>query len=142
MPQLRFELEPDNRNVSDETLLSDLKKVATELGKGSVTIDEYNSKGRFNAQTLARRFGGWLNALAKAGLGKTKYMNILERELFANLERVWMILGRQPKYRELVPPLSKYAAHTYLSSPGQEVVRQCLTTCKRCANGATRGRAT
>lgn len=112
---MRFELEPDNRNASDETLLSDLRKVASQLGKGSVTTDEYNSNGRFNAQTLARRFGGWLNALAKAGLSKTKYINIRKEDLFANLERVWITLGRQPKYREVVPPLSKYAGHTYVN---------------------------
>ena len=112
---MRFELEPDDRNASDETLLSDLKKVASKLGKDSVTTDEYNSNGRFNAQTLARRFGGWPNALAKAGLSITKYMNIPEEELFANLERVWMTLGKQPKYREVVLPLSKYAGHTYVN---------------------------
>ncbi len=112
---MRFELELDNRNASDETLLSDLKKVASKLEKDSLTTDEYTSNGRFNAQTLARRFGGWPNALAKAGLSITKYMNIPEEELFANLERVWMTLGRQPKYREVVPPLSKYAGHTYVN---------------------------
>ncbi len=112
---MRFELEPDNRNVSDETLLSDLKKVASRLGKNSVTIDEYNSNGRFNTQTLARRFGGWPDALARAGLSITKYMNIPEEDLFADLERVWMTLGRQPRYREVVPPLSKYAGNTYVN---------------------------
>lgn len=51
--------------------------------------------------------------MATASLSKTKYHNIPEEDLFANLERVWMALGRQPKYGEVVPPLSKYAAHTY-----------------------------
>jgi len=44
---MKFELEPYHRNVSDEELLEDLRRVAEEIGKRSVTKDEYNEKGHF-----------------------------------------------------------------------------------------------
>jgi len=40
---MKFELEPHNRNVPENELLADLKRVAEELRKTSVTIDEYVS---------------------------------------------------------------------------------------------------
>ena len=54
---MKYELEPYNRNVSDEELLADLGRVAKKLGKNRVTIDEYNERGSFHATTLTRRFG-------------------------------------------------------------------------------------
>lgn len=51
---MKYELEPYNRNVPDEELLADLSRVAKELGKNRVTIDEYNERGRFHATTLTR----------------------------------------------------------------------------------------
>ena len=41
---MKFELEKYHRNTSDEELLTDLKRVATDLHK-SPTIDEYNERG-------------------------------------------------------------------------------------------------
>ena len=45
---MKFELEPYHRNVPDEELVADIRRVAKELGKRSVTIDEYNERGRFH----------------------------------------------------------------------------------------------
>ena len=41
---MKFELEPHHRNVPDEELIADVKRVAAALGKSSVTIDEYNRR--------------------------------------------------------------------------------------------------
>jgi len=40
-------------------------------------------------------------------------MNIPEEELFQNLEEIWMKLGRQPRYAEILKSLSKYHVGTY-----------------------------
>ncbi|MCO5260775.1 MAG: hypothetical protein M9916_11570 [Crocinitomicaceae bacterium] len=40
-------------------------------------------------------------------------LNIPVEELFKNIEEIWIILGRQPKYNEIKKPLSKYSAGTY-----------------------------
>jgi len=111
---MRFELEPHNRNVPEDELLADLKRVAGELQKSSVTADEYNERGRFHNTTLTRRFKlPWLKVLKLAGLSQTRNLHISNEELFDNLVDVWRKLGRQPKYQDLTSHISKYSAGTY-----------------------------
>ncbi|MCX6556903.1 MAG: HNH endonuclease [Candidatus Aminicenantes bacterium] len=111
---MKFKLKPYNRNSPDEKLVSDVKRVASELNKISVTIDEYNERGSFHATTLTRRFGSWFKVLELAGLQKSRSpLNISQEELFQNLEEIWTKLGRQPNYSETQKPLSKYSAGTY-----------------------------
>ncbi len=111
---MKFELSPNNRNLSDEELLSDVNKVAKQLGKDSVTLEEYNEKGRVHSTTLTRRFGSWFDVLERADLKPSRSkLNISDDELFKNLEEVWIKLGRQPKYTEMKTPLSKYSSGTY-----------------------------
>lgn len=85
---MRFELEPYHRNVTDNELIEDLKRVAQQLGKNTLTNIEYNHFGNFYSSTLRRRFGSWFSALEKAGLEKTRNLNITDEELFENLEEV------------------------------------------------------
>jgi len=108
-----FELENHHRNVPDKELLDDLAGVASRLKKRAVTIDEYNVAGRFHATTLTRRFGSWFVALEKAGLEKTRNLNIPNENLFENLARIWTEIGHQPKYKDLTKPLSQYSSGTY-----------------------------
>jgi len=111
---MKFELENYYRNISDDILIEDLVSVAKELGKNSVTHEEYDLNGKYGVTTYRRRFGSWFNALEKAGLQKTRTpANIPEEDLFKNLEEIWIKLGRQPRYREIQKPLSKYHAGTY-----------------------------
>lgn len=96
---MKFELNDFYRNVSDEILIEDLKSVANQLHKNSVTSTEYTSHGKFNAKTFMKRFGGWLNTLEKAGLEPTRAKtDIPEKDLFKNIEEVWTKLGRQPSF--------------------------------------------
>jgi hypothetical protein len=109
-----FELEKWHRDVSDEELLNDLKRVSKENGKGTVTIDEYNEKGMYHSTTLTRRFGSWFDCLRLAGLAPARSrLNIPNEELFENIEELWIKLGRQPRYEETRTPLSKFSAATY-----------------------------
>lgn len=110
---MKFELDNHNRNIPDETLIADLKRVANDLDR-SPTIDEYNERGAYHATTITRRFGNWFKALEIAGLESTRSpLNISEEQLFKNIEEVWLRLGRQPRYQEIQKPLSKYSAGTY-----------------------------
>ena len=110
---MKFELEIYHRNTPDQDLIDDLIRVAKELGKNRVTIDEYNERGAYHNTTLTRRFGSWFKALEKAGLEKTRNLNISDDELFKNLVEVWANLGKQPKYHDLTTDVSKYSAGTY-----------------------------
>lgn len=111
---MKFELEKYHRNVTNDELIADLKRVAADLQKNSVTIDEYNERGKYHGTTLTRRFGSWFKILEKAGLQKSRsLLNIPDEELFQNLEEMWIKLGRQPRYTEMQKPLSRYSAGTY-----------------------------
>jgi hypothetical protein len=109
-----FELETYHRNVSESELIADLRRVASELRKGSVTRAEQDERGNIHSSTIVRRFGSWPAAIERAGLQSARTpMNVPEEELFRNLEEVWTKLGRQPRYAELSKPLSKYSSGTY-----------------------------
>lgn len=110
---MKFELESHHRNIPDEELIEDLVRVAQELNQNKVTIDQYNERGKFHNTTFNRRFGSWFKALEKAGLSKTRNLNISNEELFENLVEVWISLGRQPKYNDLTKDQSKYSSGTY-----------------------------
>lgn len=110
---MTFELTEYHHGITDEELITDLRHVASELKKDSITHFEYQDKGKYGINTYIRRFGSWLKALERAGLKKTINMNTTEDELFQNLEEVWTKLGRQPNYSEMASPLSKYHRGTY-----------------------------
>jgi hypothetical protein len=110
---MEFRLEPYHRDVPDEELIQDLSRVATELGKRRVTIDQYNERGRFHATTFTRRFGSWFKALDLAGLEKTRNLNIPSEQLFANLAEVWLKLGQQPRYDDIDGADSQFSVGTY-----------------------------
>ena len=109
----RFELEPHHRNVPDDEFLADLVRVSSELAKPTVTIDQYNERGKFHSSSLARRFGSWLKALERAGLAKSRKLHISNDELFQNMAEVWSRLGKQPKYSDLTSQTSQFSSGTY-----------------------------
>lgn len=69
---MEFKLNEYHRDVSDEELLDDLRRVAELLSKENLTRSEYQENGKYHPSTIANRFGGWRNSLKKAGLSLTK----------------------------------------------------------------------
>ena len=112
---MEFKLRSNARYFTDEELLDDLKKVAKLLNKNRVTQVEYQEFGQFSRSTFQNRFGSWNKALITAQLDTSLEQNIAEIELFDNLETMWKTLERQPKYSEMVKPLSKYSIKPYES---------------------------
>ena len=108
-----FKLRTNAIYADDKELIFDLKKVSELLQKKEITRNEYDEKGKYNSATYMRRFGGWNNALEKAGLEIGLVRTITEKELFENIEIVWKILDRQPFVAEMKKPLSKYSHITY-----------------------------
>jgi len=102
-------------NLSREACIEDLRRVAQQLGKKSVTIEEYRDLGRFTEGPFRRLFGGWVAALEAAELKAAegfKRPNTVE-ELNQNLEAVWRTVGRQPKQSDMRFPLSKIGHDAY-----------------------------
>ncbi len=98
--------------------LDDLKRVTDELGVGTLTTRQYDEHGRFNANAVAKCHGGWLKALAKAGLAPSRTLHVTDREWFENIARVWEHLGRQPSYGDMSRPPSRYSPNGYAAHFG------------------------
>jgi hypothetical protein len=102
---MKYELEPDNRNCSDEELLADLRATAAQLSVGSLTKDQYDIHGRFSPATMQKRFGSWNKALARSGLAVQKPYDVSSEELLADVSRVAAELQTQTVTRK------QYRAH-------------------------------
>ena len=112
---MKFELEQYHGEVSEQDVILDLKSVAGKLKKNSVTQREYNKYGKYSHKTVYKNFNNWPNALNKAGLELKSNVgtSITNEALFENLEEVWIKLAGQPKYNNMISPLSKFHASTY-----------------------------
>ncbi len=115
---MEFKLNDFHYNVPDQDFLDDLKTVCSKLGRNNITMREYDEIGKYTSGTIHRRFGTWHKALIAAGIELTVNKNITEKELFENIEHVWISLGRQPIDREMRQPLSKYSKNPYLNKFG------------------------
>lgn len=92
---------------TDEALLEELKRVASLVSQGPLTQKSFqNCQPKVSVSTIRQRFGGWKNALTKAGIGERyagggitdKLRNQIGRrlskdEVIAELKRVHRIVG-------------------------------------------------
>jgi 5-methylcytosine-specific restriction endonuclease McrA len=85
---MKFELEPYHRNVSEEELIADLKRVASELKTNVLSGIDYKRKGKYSQTTFANKFGSWEAALEKANLKRSGNFNLTDEELIKDLIQV------------------------------------------------------
>jgi HNH endonuclease/Homing endonuclease associated repeat len=106
-----------NRHMpaTENDLITDLRRVSRELGKVSITMEDYERFGSCSRGPIWRLFGTWTAAIKKAGLSISKNFNarVPDEKLFENLERVCIVLGRQPAYGDIERPLSEHSVTTY-----------------------------
>jgi len=103
-------------SISTHDLLDDVRNVAKCLGKRTITSAEYTDNGRFSRDTCFRRFESWNEVLENAGLepfDKIAGSRIDDEKLFVEIERLWVLLGRQPTTSDIKNGLSHYALNTY-----------------------------
>ncbi len=65
---MEFKLNEYHRNVSDEELIQDIIRVASQLNSDNVTMKQYKEYGNYNCTTITNRFNGWINACKMANL--------------------------------------------------------------------------
>lgn len=93
---MKFELNDYHRNITNEELIEDVKRVAYLLGKESITIDEYNRNGKFNQTTVTRRFGNWKAALEIAQLSTESHnFFISDEDYIADMQRIAFLLSKE-----------------------------------------------
>lgn len=113
---MKFELEPyyRNLNLTEDELIDDLKRVSQEVGDSIISKEDYGKLGKYSCTMYRNRFGSWRNALEKAGLQRARNWGTTEAEYWDNLKQVWIKLGRQPRYKEMMIPFSKLSGTAYL----------------------------
>jgi len=87
--------------VTDEEIISDMKRVSVLIEKNSITISDYETYGKYDPTTVMRHFGSWNKALESIGLKIINKQYSL-KELYDNLAEIWISLGRQPSRRDLM----------------------------------------
>jgi hypothetical protein len=85
---MKFELEPNNRDMPNEGLMNDLRGVARKLGKDHVTKVEYDEHGRWSPSSLQNRFGSWCKAHELAGLRKVRDFDATAEDCVADVRLV------------------------------------------------------
>jgi hypothetical protein len=99
--------------IPETQLIEDIQRVAKELGNNAITIAEYEDQGKFGSSVILKRFGGWNKAKLAAGMEIGRLYNSTDEDYFENILHVWQTLGRQPKYQDMVAPLSRLNISSY-----------------------------
>ena len=119
MDSSAFTFEDTKPVISDDDLLADLRAVATTLGALTLPQQKYPGTRSLFDDPQSRDASERGNAaVAPAGLGEAARRDISSADLFDNLRDVWMKLGRQPRKRDMVKPLSSYTHHPYSERHG------------------------
>ena len=100
-------------NVTKESYVEDIQRVAQLLGKRTLTMAEYDESGKYSSSAVIGKFESWFAALDAAGLERTRNLGVTDEEYFSNLEKVWRTLGRQPIGTNMRKPLSSYSVDAY-----------------------------
>jgi len=108
---MKFELKPDNQNVTIPELLEDLKRISLLLGKRSLTIEEYNKHGRYSSAMIKKKIG-WNEALVQAGLQINKRMNISDNELLQDLRTAAAAISPRKLTQEEYNSIGKFSSAT------------------------------
>jgi len=114
MEDSKFKLErAKNTPVSDEEILSDLRRVYGALNSSKVTQKLCGEHGQYDSSNIGRRFGTWNKALEAASLSLSNRCNIPDEVLFENILLLWQHYGRQPRRAELAQPPSTISQSAY-----------------------------
>lgn len=115
---MNFELNEYHRDVSDEELLKDIRRVAEILRQSTITITDYqNNGGKFHPSTIVKRFGGWIQALQKCDFSpnrsQTQFLGIDSNELITDLQHVAQIIGKNTFTTSEYLQNGKYSRNSY-----------------------------
>ena len=106
--------EKEMKRISDTDLIDDVKRIADVLKAETITSSQYADMGIVSLWTITNRFGSWEEFLQKAGLKTTGFKtNISDVDLLNEIERIWIILGKQPTTDDMKRGISKYHLCTF-----------------------------
>src|ERR1017187_6456957 len=94
--------QPAKRLTKDD-LIADMQRVHSLVGRGFLTVSDFNAHSVTSVEAVRRRFGSWANALKEAGIAQSEMANKnwTDEDCFENLATLWTHYGRSPAYREM-----------------------------------------
>ncbi|MGN0489818.1 MAG: homing endonuclease associated repeat-containing protein [Ruminococcus sp.] len=98
---------------TDDDVILDLKRVANIYQSKGLTAKEYDKYGRYYSSTLIKRYGTWNSILKLSGMKLNLNRNFTNEEMFEEIERVWVFLGRQPTTTDIKNGVSKFSLQSY-----------------------------
>lgn len=103
------------RDLRDEDLLEELRRIAQALGRNDLTVDDISNSGIVGKGIFRKRFGTTRIAMERAGLTvRPQSRRYTDDECFENLYEVWRHYGRQPSFSEINGPTSKVGGQAYI----------------------------
>ena len=91
---MKFELNKYHRNIPDDVLLQDMRRVAGLLGKPILSRTEYAKHGQYSHSVIEKRFNGWSDACKIIGLSSVNNRPLSTDEIVKDLVRVAQLLGK------------------------------------------------
>jgi hypothetical protein len=109
----------NGRDLRDEDLLAELRRIAQALGRSDLTIDDINSHSIVGQGIFRKRFGTTRIAMERAGLTvRPQSRRYTDDECFENLFEVWKHYGRRPSFSEINRSPSKVGGEAYIGRFG------------------------
>lgn len=106
-------------SVSDERILSEIRRVMKKLGKSQLTMKEFDTYSSINSCTVARHFGSWNKALKIVGIESGNTLFYSHEVMMDNIREAWLKKGKQPTRRDMDDKsLSTISSGTYLRKFG------------------------
>jgi len=137
---MKFELEEYHRNIPDEEIIADIKRVATKLKQDSLLTKEYIKFGKFSLSLPCRRFGSWLDTLEKAGLRKLKIQHhtwLSDEEIITDVKRTANKLNQDFLLRNQYDKFGKHSSSTAVAKfkSWSNIIKQASLRKMRDRNG-------
>lgn len=98
---------------SDDDVIEEIRRVATIFNKETLTRNEYNEYGKYHSSTLEKRYGSWNRILTLSGMKVNLNRNYSNEDMFEEIERMWILLGRQPTTTDIKKGISKFSLNSY-----------------------------
>lgn len=100
-------------NLSEIDIINDVIRVKNIYNKETITREEYDRYGTYNSSTLVKYGKSWNQILKMSGLKLNLNRNFSNEEMFEEIERIWIKLGRQPTSTDIKNGISKYSLQSY-----------------------------